>query len=238
MTLLRRARLAGLWLALAPSLALAHHGQDFLILESPAVPHPGNVYLLANAHAALEGGADEQAGMEPALLVGVTPRVSFELHAHAEKLSGSSWAYEATAPAVHVLLTDPANHHGLKVGIGAEYEVAAHQDGRDNTEVRLSFEDGDEALKWGANLIASREQGGSAEFGGAFGVRRAVRDGFALGAEGQTSFERAAGSELLLGAYFEHEQTWALKLGVGGVRDESGHVAPTARLGLVLRLKG
>jgi len=238
MNLPRRAHLAALWLALIPSLALAHHGQDFLLLESPAVPHPGNVYLLTNAQVAMESGADGQGGFEPAVLLGVSPRVSFELHAHMENANGASWAYEATAPAVHVLLTDPANHHGLKVGIGAEYEVAAHRDGRDNAEMRLSFENGDELWKWGGNLIASREQGSSVEFGGAFGIRRGIRKGVAVGAEGETSFQRAAGRELLATAYFEHDQSWALKLGLGGVRDESGHVAPVGRLGLVVRLKG
>src|SRR5207342_854145 len=111
-------------LALTPLAALAHHGQDFLIVESPSVTHPGNVYLLANAAAALESDAEEQAGFEPALLVGVAPRVALELHAHTAKLAGDSWNYEATAPSVHVLLTDPERHDGLKAGLSAEYEIA------------------------------------------------------------------------------------------------------------------
>ena len=53
---------AALTLALVPGLAMAHHGQDFLLVESPSVPHPGNLYLLANADAALDGDSDEQAG--------------------------------------------------------------------------------------------------------------------------------------------------------------------------------
>ena len=229
--------LCALALALLPSLACAHHGQDFLLAESPGVPHPGQIYLLANADAALDGDADEQAAFAPALLIGASPRVAFELHAHTEKLAGESWRYEATAPAVHVLLTDPHRHEGLKVGLSAEYEVAAHTGDADNTEVRLSFEDSRDANKWLANLIASHEQGGDDDFGAALGFRHQVRDGFALGLEGQGSFRHAEGSELLLGAYFEHAQSFALKFGIGGQRDEDGGVTPVARLGLVLRLR-
>ncbi|GAB3099656.1 hypothetical protein GCM10027159_22430 [Lysobacter terrae] len=225
-------------LSLLPSLAFAHHGQDFLLVESPAVPHPRQVYLLANTHAALEGDAEEQAGFEPALLVGVTPRVAFELHSHMEKLAGEDWNYEATAPSLHVLLTDPENHHGLKVGLSAEYEIAAEDDAPDNAEVRLSFENEIGATKWGANLVGSHEEHGESDWGAVLGVRREVRPGFALGLEGQSSSRHAEGAELLAGAYFEHGQTWALKLGLGGQREEDGHVTPVARVGLVLRLKG
>lgn len=224
-------------IALAPSLALAHHGQDFLLLESPGVPHPGDVYLIANAHGALQDDIEEQAGFEPALFIGVTPRVAFELHAHAEKLQGERWNYEATAPAVHVLLTDPTKHHGWKVGVGAEYEIAAEDDAPDNVEMRLSFENGDGATKWAGNLIASREQGGDSDVGLALGARYALRPGLALGAEGQGSFRHAAGGEVLVGAYFEHTQDWALKLGLGAQRDDDGRFTPLVRLGVVLRLK-
>jgi len=227
-----------LGLALVPSLAFAHHGQDFLLLESPGIPHPGDAYLIANAHAALDGDAEEQAGFEPALFIGATSRVAFELHAHTEKLAGEHWNYEATAPAVHVLLTDPARHDGLKVGLSAEYEIAAERDAPDHVEMRLSAETGDDAHgKWAGNLIFGREQGGDSDVGAAIGFRRQVRPGFALGAEGQGSFQRASGAELLVGAYFEHAQRWALKLGLGGQRDEDGHVTPVAHVGLVLRLK-
>jgi len=232
----RRRALLPLLLAASPSVALAHHGQDFLLLESPGVPHPGDAYLLANANAALDGDAGQQAGFEPAILVGLAPRVSFELHAHTEKLSGEDWSYEATAPALHVLLTDPARHEGLKIGLGLEYEIAREAEAADNTELRLSFEGGDPVNLWGANLIASHEQGGDYDFGAAFGYRHALRPGLSLGVEGESSFRRAAGAELLAGAYYEHGQRWALKLGLGGVREEDGDTSPMARIGLVLRL--
>jgi hypothetical protein len=229
--------LCGLAIALLPSLALAHHGQDFLLAESPAIPHPGQVYLIANADVALDGDAREQAGFEPALLFSVSPRIAFELHAHTEKLGGESWRYEATAPAMHLLLTDPHRHDGLKVGLSAEYEIAAHADDADNAEVRLAFEDSRDANKWAANLVANREQGGDSDFGAALGFRHQLRDGFALGIEGQGSFRHAEGGEVLFAGYYEHAQAFALKLGIGGERGEDSGYAPMLRVGLVLRLR-
>lgn len=222
---------------LVPAMALAHHGQDFLLLESPTVPHPGNVYLVANAHAALSGDAEEQAGFEPALLVGLTPRLAFELHAHAEKLAGNDWNYEATAPAIHLLLTDPGRHEGFKAGISVEYEVAAARDSPDNAEIRLSLENGTDENKWTGNLISSRVQGGRRDFGAALGFRHEVRSGLALGVEGQGSFQRAEGAQLLAGAYLEASEALTLKFAVGAERQEDGGAQPAAHVGLVLRLR-
>jgi len=224
-------------LSFTPSFAMAHHGQDFLLLESPGIPHSGDIYLVTNAQLALENNAEEQAGFEPALLVGVTRRVAFELHAHTEKLAGDSWNYEATAPAIHILLTDPNKHSGLKVGIGLEYEIAAEDDGLDNAEFRLAVENGKGKNKWGGNLILDREQGGETDVGAALGFRHKIGDAWSLGFEAQSSVERAAGAELLFGAYYDHEQNWVVKLGLGGKREEDGHITPMLHIGWVLLLK-
>ena len=229
--------LALLALALVPSLAVAHHGQDFLLLESPSVPHPGSIYFIANVEAVVDDDAEEQAAIEPALLFGVSPRIAFELHAHEEKIAGESWTYEATAPSIHVLFTDPARHDGLKIGMSAEYEIAAERDGADNAEMRLSVENGGEQDKWAGNLIASREQGGSTDFGAAFGFRHELHPGLALGVEAQSSFQRVEGAQLVAGAYFENEQSWTIKLGLGGQREADGHVSPVAHFGWVLPIR-
>jgi hypothetical protein len=216
--------------------ASAHHGQDFLLIESPQVPHPGDAYLLANSAFALDD-AEERAGFEPALLVGVTPRIAFELHAHAERLAGESWRYEATAPAIHVLLSDPARHDGLKVGLSAEYEIARAADEADNLQFRLGIERARGAMKWAGNLVYDREQGGDRTVGAALGWRRQLDERFALGVEAQGAFDHGEGRELLGGLYWEHEQRWTLKFGLGVVQDDSGGYDPLARLGLVLRLR-
>jgi hypothetical protein len=184
-------------LVAAPFSAHAHHGQDFLIVESPSVLHPGNVYLLANSEIALDD-AEEQAGFEPALLLGVSPRVALELHAHIEKLAGEDWNYEATAPSLHLLLTDPARHDGLKAGLSTEYEIAREAEVVNRLEVRLTLEQAIDSIKWGGNLIYSREQGDS-EFGAALGLRGRINEHLSWGLEPQGAFDHAEGRELLGG---------------------------------------
>lgn len=222
--------------ALVPALAVAHHGQDFLLLEGPTVPHPGNAYLIANAQIALSGEAEEQAGFEPSLFFGVSPRVAFELHAHTEKRAGDRWRYEATASAMHVLLTDLGRRDGFKAGISVEYEVAAAKGEPDNVELRLSFENGTEENKWAGNLIANRKQGGDSDFGAALGFRHELRAGVALGLEAQSSFQRAEGRQLLAGAYFELDESKTIKFALGGSRAQDGDMRPVVHVGLVLRL--
>lgn len=152
-----RHRLLALALLGAPVVASAHHGQDFLLIEGPAVPHPGNAYLIADATFALDGDSEERASFAPALLFGASPRVAFELHTHFDDVDGEGWHYEAVAPAVHVLLTDPHKHEGLKVGLSAEYEFG-HGEGADTIEARLSAENARGRLLWAGNLIRRRSR--------------------------------------------------------------------------------
>jgi hypothetical protein len=230
-----RRTLLTLALLAAPALASAHHGQDFLLLESPTVPHPGDVYLLANADLALDGDAEEQASFAPAILIGATPRVAFELHAHAADVEGEGWHHEAIAPAIHLLLTDPHAHEGLKVGLSAEYEIG-HGDEPDAMEVRLSAEQERGRLLLAGNLVAEKETDESASYAASIGLRGQLSERVALGAEAQHDFDDQAG-ELLAGLYLGDEPGWALKLGLGATRDEDGNSGGVARIGLVLKLR-
>ena len=215
--------------------ACAHHGQDFLLVESPSVPHPGDAYLLANVGVAL-GESDEQAGFEPALLMGITHRVAFELHGHTEKLAGEPWRYEATAPSLHVLLTDPDRHDGWTSGLSAEYEVA-REAGGDALELRWSVEQQTARYKAGANLVYRREEGDAGRYGAVVGAHWRIAPRVALGVEAQGDVDRADGAEALASAHWECDEAWSLKFGLGGQRDDDGRWVPLARLGLVLRLR-
>lgn len=216
--------------------ALAHHGQDFLLVESPTVPHPGDAYLLADLGVPL-GDAEEQAGFEPALLLGLAERVALEVHAHTEKPTGEGWRYEATAPSLHVLFTDPEREDGFKAGLSAEYELASERGAPDNLEVRLGLEQGNAQRKVGANLLYHREQGQAGHVGAVLGTHWKLAPRFALGAEGMADFDRAAGAQLLASAHWECDERWSLKFGLGGEREEHRGWVPLARLGLVLRLR-
>jgi hypothetical protein len=230
-----RHRLLALALLGAPVVASAHHGQDFLLIEGPAVPHPGNAYLIADATFALDGDSEERASFAPALLFGASPRVAFELHTHFDDVDGEGWHYEAVAPAVHVLLTDPHKHEGLKVGLSAEYEFG-HGEGADTIEARLSAENTHGRLLWAGNLIAEKESHDSTRFAFAMGVRGHVSTQTALGLEAQHDVDGRAG-ELLAAAYLGDETGFTLKFGIGASRDEDGDTGAIAHVGMVLKLR-
>jgi hypothetical protein len=221
-------------LGLAPALASAHHGQDFLLVESPAVPHPGSAYLITNVDASLDGAAGS--AFSPALLFGLTHRLGLELHAHVEKEVGDGWRYAALAPSVHVLLTDPERHDGIAIGVSGEYEFGSGGFA-DASELRLSVEKGSVRAKWAANLIAGREAGNATELSAAFAYRHQVNPMLALGLEAQRSLDHADDAELLASAYIGKTDDWALKLGVGARRLEDGDNAPVARISVVMPLR-
>jgi hypothetical protein len=232
-----RQSLLALALSVVPGIALAHHGQDFMLVESPAVPHPGSAYFVVNTEAVLGSSAEDPAAFVPALLVGISPRIAFELHAHSEKLRGEDWRYEALAPAVHLLLTDPENHHGFKLGVSGEYEIAREHGAPDTLEVRLSLENGFARSKWTANLIAAREQGLDTTYAAALGFRTQLRPGLALGLETVQNLDRAEGSELLAGAYLGKTDDRSLKLGLGARKLDDGRTSAVAQVSLLFKIR-
>jgi hypothetical protein len=219
-------------LALLPITAFAHHEQDFLVVESPTIPHPGDVYLLANAELA-KGGEVE---LEPSLLWALSPRWSFELHAHEMREPGEGWRYEATAPAVHVLLSDPEAHHGTRVGLSAEYEIASDSEEPDNLAVRLSVQRPVGGWTLAGNLLAEKPQGERTDLGYALGARHALAERWTGTLEARGSFEHAEESELLAGLVWERDQAFGLKFGVGAERTEDGDYEGVLHLGVIVRL--
>lgn len=231
---MNRLRLLAATLAFLPLTAFAHHGQDYLLVESPTIPHPGNVYFLANAEYA-RGGEIE---LEPALLWAVSPRCSFELHAHEMREPGEGWRYEATAPAVHLLLSDPAAHHGTRVGLSAEYEIARDAGEPDKVEVRLSVQRPAGNWTLAGNLVAEKPEGERAELGYALGARHALAERWTGTLEARGSFEHGDDHELLAGLVWERGQSLGVKLGLGAERSEDGDYEGVLHLGLILRLRG
>ncbi|MEP6699127.1 MAG: hypothetical protein ABJB09_05285 [Verrucomicrobiota bacterium] len=215
------------------TVASAHHGKDFLIVESYDLPHPWDVYFVSSAAFA---NLDDDAAveLEPSLLIGVLPRLAFELHAHTAKEPNESFRYEATAPSLHFQVTPPDNTFPVRVGLSAEYEFAAHNAVHDRAEVRLILESGFGKHKAVANIIGAHENGKRSEAAYAAGYRYEFTDQFAGGIEGQGPITADGIHEAILGLYYEPTERITLKLGVGSVFDRDD-VHLIARLGTVFR---
>ncbi len=97
----------------------AHHGKDFLLVESYELPHPKALYAVS-AEEFLFGRSSLTFRDEPSLLLGVTDRIAAEVHAHVAKEPSGTAKLNAIAPAVRLRLFDS---DVLRAGLSAEYEI-------------------------------------------------------------------------------------------------------------------
>ena len=208
--ILRAATLAGL---IVSSPAYAHHGKDFLSVESYELPHPEDVYGLASS--AYERDGDEKSmELEPAVLLGIWPGLAAEVHAHFAKANGeSSFQYEAIAPALRLQLTERDSASPVDVGLSVEYEIGA-EDAPDAIEGRLILEKRVDRVKVSVNGIARRIRSIETEFGYAVGARFEVNEALGVGAEAQGSFESGF-DEGLIGLFLRPTERFSVMCGAG-----------------------
>jgi hypothetical protein len=216
-------------LAAAP--ARAHHGKDFLLVETVELPRPGELYFFS-AQDAIRHEGSTTLEVSPALLLGVSRIVAFEVHGHASH-EEDHWTYEATAPALRIQLPRSSR---LRVGFSAEYEIAHEEDTHDHLGGRfiVSYRHG--PTLFAANLVAERAVGEDepTEIGYAFGLRPNLGSRLGWGIEAQGGLQNREGHEVLLGLYVEPSERFTLKVGVGTAFGNGPDW--TVRTGIVFRL--
>jgi len=214
--LMRFAIALALMTTLHPSIARAHHGLDFLVVQTAHLPQQGSGYVIGR----VDYIAEEQDEMEfePALLFGATDWMAFELHAHFEKPEGDSAHYESLAPALHFRLTPRDNKFSF--GVSVEYELASDSDAED--VFGLTGILGYATAGWlvTANLQLDKPSNQSGELGFAIGARRALNASHGIGVEVFGSLENNGPSELLLGYYGELSQRFSINAGIGTGLDD------------------
>jgi len=216
---------------LLPIAAHAHHGLDFLLVQTAHLPAKGTGYAVARLDYISEH--HDELEFEPALLYGVTDWMTVELHAHYEKEQGESSKYESVAPAFHFRVTP--REQSFSIGISAEYEIAHHSDDEDVVEMAAMF--GYEASQWTAtgNVLYEKPSGFSGEWGYAAGIRHAVGEKHGVGVELVGSFESSGSSEMMVGYYGEFSDQFSFNAGVGTGIDDGPDQA--ARLAFIWRFK-
>jgi len=214
-----------------PIAARAHHGLDFLLVQTAHLPTKGSGYAVARSDRISEH--HDELEFEPALLFGVTDWMTVELHGHYEKERGESSNYESVAPALHFRLTPRGQ--AFSFGLSAEYEIAHHSEDEDVSEVAAIF--GYEASRWVAtgNLLYEKPSGFSGELGYAAGFRHSVGQKHSVGVELLGSFESDGSSEMMVGYYGEFSERFSFNAGVGAGIDEGPDRA--ARLAFIWQIK-
>jgi len=198
------------------SAASAHHGVDFITVQTAHLPHKGSGYALARAdHIA---GVEDETELEPAVLFGVTDWMSTEVHAHFAKHAGDSLGYEAVAPALNFRFTP--RHSQFSAGLSVEYEFQRHADEEDVFGLTLMGAYSVADWMFGANTRLETTAGSDDEWSYAAGARREINDRIALGLEFNGSLETSDANELMLAFYGELTERFTLNAGLGGGTDE------------------
>lgn len=196
--------------------AHAHHGLDFLIVQTAHLPQRGTGYAVARLDHISEDHDEWE--FEPAILYGATDWMTVELHGHYEKEEGESSNFESVAPALHFRLTD--GEQPFSFGVSVEYEIAHASDDEDAAEAAAIF--GYEATDWMAstNVIYRRHSGEAGKWGYAVGARRNFTRKHGAGIEILGSLESHGSSEFLIGYYGEFSERFTFNAGIGAGIDD------------------
>ena len=191
--------------------ANAHHGLDFVLVQTAHLPRQGAGYAIGRLDYISE--EEDEMEFEPALLYGAADWLTVELHGHFEKAQGESTHYESLAPALHFRLTP--REQPLSVGVSVEYEFAHDSAAEDVVELTAIV--GYEFSGWTAttNLLYEKASNSSAEWGYAAGVRHSFSHKHGFGLELLGSLESNGSSELLVGYYGELSERFSINAGVG-----------------------
>jgi len=214
---IRITRIGGVLLPmlLVPTLAAAHHGLDFMLVQTAHLPEQGTAYALTRA--ALINENHDEVELEPSVLYGALDWLSLELHAHYAKHEGESGEFESIAPAAHIRFTPRGQ--AFAAGMAVEYESgrADHSDAWELAGV-VSYE----TTTWIAtgNLLYANAEGESGEWALATGLRYNLQPRHAFGVEVTHSLESDGSSELALGYYARPTDTFSINVSVGaGIED-------------------
>jgi hypothetical protein len=219
----------------AASPMLAHHGKDFLLLETAELPHPGGVYFVTSEHYFTTGG-EYELEEEPALLVGLAHHWAAELHAHVAKEDGSSFRFESVAPTVHYRFWSDET---WSAGATAEYEIARHRDEPDTLVARgvLARALGDGVIAFNAEWDREVRHGDRGFAAFAVGYRPDLEARWSWGIEARAATRHAEPNEVILGLYGNVADWLALKVGAGTGLG-SGRPDFVLRTGFVIRFSG
>ncbi|HEY6066266.1 MAG TPA: hypothetical protein VIY96_08935 [Thermoanaerobaculia bacterium] len=232
-TPLRRAMsLAAFTLLFSAMPLFAHHGRDFLLLESPELPHPGAFYLVTSEHFFTTGGESEFEE-EPAFLVGLSQSWAAEIHAHVAKVEGSSFHLEAVAPTIHYRVWGDET---WGVAVSAEYEIARHRDEADTVVARgvVARAIGDGMLAFNVEWDREVRHGDSSFAAFALGYRPDLEARWSWGIEARGATHHAEPNEVVLGLYGNVADWLSVKAGAG-TGFGSGRPDFVLRTGFVIR---
>lgn len=215
--------------------ATAHHGRDFLLLETDDMPAKGESYFVASVDTIRT--ADERATeITPGLVLRAGNRVAVEPHFHIAREPGESFRYAASSVGVRLRLGD-IGKTGWRAAISGEVEVTRNRaaEPTGGTFRLIAARTLPRALV-AANVIVGHEftAGGASDYALGLGAATPLSNGDQVGIEGVFSLPLRDGIEILPSYSHRFGKRTLGKIGVG-VFHARGFTSGTLHAQLVQR---
>lgn len=101
--------------------ALAHHGQDFLLIEDYQQAAPGKFFFISNFEWEKSPDGNEF-GFSPSLMAGILPMTALSIDTDFRNEPDGDWRYNSVTPALHVQLTPTDSTFPVKFAISGGYQ--------------------------------------------------------------------------------------------------------------------
>jgi len=195
--------------------ALGHHGKEYLVAASPRTPHRGKFFAMLSLDYARDTLEDFRGvELEPAVLYGISPRWSIEIHSHVAQARGEAVRHESLGLEQRFRLSHQAGKLPFDTALLFEFEKGTADDAHDTIEGRLILSRAFRRTEVVWNLVAEKDfEARGMEWRYALATRRIVTKTFGIGLEMRGFLQGKMRHELTPGLYFDLDDQATLKVG-------------------------
>ena len=197
--------------------AAAHHGRDFLLLETDDMPAKGQSYAVLAVDTLRNAAGDHATEITPGVVLGLSKRLVVEPHFHLEREPSEDFKYAASAVGVRYRLGD-LGQSGWRGAVSGEVEITRNRAAEPSSgSLRLIAARTFPNALVAVNLITGREftAGGDGTLAIGAGVMTPLKNGDQIGLEAIVSLPTKDGFEILPSYAHRFGKNSQVKLGVG-----------------------
>lgn len=197
--------------------AAAHHGRDFLLLETDDMPAKGQSYAVLSVDTKRNAAGDHATEITPGVVLGLGKRLVVEPHFHLEREPSDEFRYAASAVGLRYRLGD-LGRSGWRGALSAEAEITRNRAAEPSGgSLRLIAARTFPKALVAVNLITGREftAGGDGTLAIGAGVMTPLKNGDQIGLEAIVSLPTKDGFEILPSYAHRFGKNSQVKLGIG-----------------------